>query len=277
MSHSLFRTETGDFSAASFFNPSLVGKREWTSFCHTLTKSKLIEVLGIVMQNQKPELISNDQQTETDPIPERKDTSTATEPIPEPTKGTVNEPANLKTNVITRAEQVLISREAIREEVQRPLRERSVILKNIPTNYIDYLLEKISTNCSIDRASLTYSKLSNRGGSCLLRLQTSSNEHANQVFNSIPTIRVTNIDKLGAISARRDYSKSELTVYRHLWMVAIERNNMANKYLWTVRDLKLVQLKASANWAAKTTTNPTRPNSSEFNSKIRALFSPTNL
>ena len=77
----------------------------------------------------------------------------------------------------------------------------------------------------------------------------SSKEHIFQVFRKIKNIRtVKNLDQ---IRVRPDYSPSELALHRKLWSEAIDRNNKARAFEWTVHGLQLVKMDNPLTWEIK--------------------------
>ena len=288
---------------------SFIGTEEWINNCRKMTKSQLIDQLSeallnyhitlksylkcsknIETKNKVSQTISTiriDQQTETLPlfIPSKKEQ--ATETIPELVSHEVKKHSEysksyaeaIKTPA-NRAEQILITREALREENERHIRERSIVIKNVTNDLMEELITNLSQITNVDRKSISFTKLSDsQNGLFSVRLQTLSKETADQVFKTLIRLRSQAKNKYGLMTVRHFYSKSELIFYRKLWSIAIERNNYEQAYLWKVQNLKLIKLSKPMKWETNSKSvfnksdiddNITPP--AEFSSKIRSQF-----
>lgn len=160
-------------------------------------------------------------------------------------------------------QQVLIARQAIRDENSVEQRKMQVFLKGLPEAPSD----------STDSAELA--KLSSTLGSDIVPPISSfrvgpSRAAANPIprpivltFNSQREVSsfmrtlVSNrqsLPQLSLLSARPHYCPSDLMLYKDLWAQAIQRNNAAKKKLYTVLNLKLVNIPESLQtpWEVRT-------------------------
>lgn len=153
---------------------------------------------------------------------------------------------------LAQAEQVQLQRLALAEEKECEAREKSVIIKNIPAdlNPSDAVAD-IGTELNIPIEQLKYFPLGRRTPKTTLRLVTPSKEIALKVIKGMPKIRASRIDRYPNLTARPDYSPSELVQFRQLWAQAMEANNSAGQKVKTVRNLRLVELKTAQEWTPK--------------------------
>lgn len=164
----------------------------------------------------------------------------------------------VKSNIsATRSEQILVTRQAIFEEQQRPNREKSLIVSNVPIDVDGAIF--VDSLCQINgipSTSITYKQLTkNIAKSTTLLIQMDTKEHALQVKRNLIKLRVKDDIKFGKIRARPFYSTSEMARYRELWQQAIELNNLAKNYQWTVRNLHLIKQTHQKPWIYKPLDN----------------------
>jgi hypothetical protein len=158
-----------------------------------------------------------------------------------------------KSNILsTKDEHVLIASTAIREESERPMRELRVVFASNELN---------STNndsiISICKAAgiLKVEELNISVKHSSTIVQFSSKEHATQVLQTFPKLRVRNPTQYGSFKVRPYYSTSELNIFRKLWAEAIRLNEELGAYVWTVRDLKLVTHTKPREWTKHISNN----------------------
>lgn len=143
-------------------------------------------------------------------------------------------------------------RRVFREEQTRPDREQCVFFKNIPLTWTtDQLVQHIATHHNIPVGELISTPLGKATPPTAMRLKTSSKEVANQVLGGMRRLKATYPVKFGQLSARPDYSPTELQQFRELWHQAFERNNEAGKKVCIVRNLRIVELKEEQTWTPK--------------------------
>uniref|UniRef100_A0A914CT16 Uncharacterized protein n=1 Tax=Acrobeloides nanus TaxID=290746 RepID=A0A914CT16_9BILA len=163
---------------------------------------------------------------------------------------------NITSNKVieTREEQVLLTQEAIREEEGRPIRDKRCVVKNIPADADpNDILSAICIQAQLSTNDVTMTALGKSKPTIAYLISTTSKENATKIIKSISHLRHNSPDRYKTMSARPDYSATELSVFRKLWAEAFSRNNLANKMLWTVRDLKMMELKIPLDWKKKET------------------------
>lgn len=167
-------------------------------------------------------------------------------------KPTYSEVAKLKDP--TRAENVLIMRQAIFEEKQRPIYENSIVLSNVPNDCAKSMVDTLCNLSSIPSTSAKSKFINNKQqnqNSKNMIIRFDSKEHAQKVKKNFLAFKKTDNLKFGKISMRPYYSKSEMEIFQKLWSEAKELNNAANSYIWTVRNLRLTKLSEPKTWINK--------------------------
>lgn len=143
-------------------------------------------------------------------------------------------------------------RHALRDEATRPEREQNVILKGIPDGLKSAdIVADIATNLQVPAEELTFVPLGKKTPVTTIRIKTNSKTTASKILSKLPRMCAGDPDRFKNLTARPDYSPSELIIFRDCWKTAIEKNNAANAKNWTVVNLKLVELKDPKPWTVK--------------------------
>uniref|UniRef100_A0A914CYA5 Uncharacterized protein n=1 Tax=Acrobeloides nanus TaxID=290746 RepID=A0A914CYA5_9BILA len=146
-----------------------------------------------------------------------------------------------------------ITRSVIREEAMRSERDSCVFIRDAePNAKIDDIIHDISNVTGIPINELQGFHLGKKPQKTSLRIKTSSKEMALKLLKEMPTIRTKSIYLKNA-SARPDYSPTELETYRKSWQEAIQKNNLAGKKEFSVRNLQVIKLKEPQAWICKKT------------------------
>lgn len=156
-----------------------------------------------------------------------------------------------KTKLPSKAEKVMIVRQAIHEEKLRKLNENSIVLSNVLTENGDTLIKSICETAGIQTSEVTHNFIGKNNENPLknMVIKMDYKEHVEQVKKAFLVLKSSDESKLyEKISMRPFYSKSELELYHQLWTEAKELNNNANSYQWTVRNLRLIKLTTPKKW-----------------------------
>lgn len=154
--------------------------------------------------------------------------------------------------IATPEKQVVLTQVAIREEKDRPIREKRCVLKHIPVGANpDDILSIICAKAEIAKDAVTMVPLGKSKTPVAFLITTPSGAAATKFRSSVSSLRRETPERFPAMSARPDYSPTEEAVFRQEWAKAFSLNNEAGKMVWVVRDLKLVELKTPLEWSKK--------------------------
>lgn len=153
------------------------------------------------------------------------------------------------------AEQVIIVRKALEEEKEHEKRGKNLILENFPQDEFDlgfFMSDLLEFNGLGDEdcspGKFMKQKNPRKGQTILMELEYK--ESVEKIIRNFAKFKREH-KKYQTINVRRDFTILELELYHSLWKIAIERNNEANLYEWTVRNLQLVKLRNPRKWNRK--------------------------
>ncbi|EFO92064.1 hypothetical protein CRE_13098 [Caenorhabditis remanei] len=133
---------------------------------------------------------------------------------------------------------------AVHSAKEDDIRNSSIIVKNfmLDTDGPDdkLIADNIAKQCGVPAAESIF-RIITKKGPPLLRITMKSPEIATKVLAKFQQIK-SSVPELSQLSARPDLSKTDLIKFRLAWKEAIEKNNVAGKRLFTVRNLEVVTI-----------------------------------